>query len=233
MRHDAGGLLSEALSIRLRMTDPVNPYAPPSAELSAPPIEVPEGSLWRVVDGRLLVRNGATLPRVCIFGTQESGSNPVIAKELVSEPRWGWVFNFCFCLPVFWVIIVYRDLPLSWFIGGLAATFLPTILGKKSRITVWTSEALVRRLSTSRSWSTTVFMFGLGTSGITQRYFDRNGVGGFPILVAVALVASDLFPWLYTRRIPRLFRAEDGWCELKNIPSHVLVRLGELQKEKR
>ena len=46
----------------------IDPYAPPAADPTLPPALPDEsGSLWRMEGGRLLVRDGAVLPEICIL----------------------------------------------------------------------------------------------------------------------------------------------------------------------
>jgi hypothetical protein len=46
----------------------VNPYAPPQADVGAPPAVRNTGEGWRIENDRLLVRDGAVLPDVCVLG---------------------------------------------------------------------------------------------------------------------------------------------------------------------
>jgi hypothetical protein len=213
------------------MSDPINPYAPPSAESSGSPpwIQVPYDGLWRVKDGRLLMRNGATLPAVCIFGTQPSDDNPISAKPLPSESRWGWAFSFFFCIPALWVFLVYRDLPWTWTAALLVAIFLPRLLIKRARVTAWSSDAVVDRLVKRRAWISGSIVFGIVMLNGVENYFDRNGIGKFSLLVAILLLGVNLFSWLSTRRNPQLLRAEEGWYELRNLLPHTLARFEEIQ----
>jgi hypothetical protein len=49
------------------MSEELNPYAPPSSENAAPPPKIIFGWHWKIVQGRLLARDGAVLPNVCIL----------------------------------------------------------------------------------------------------------------------------------------------------------------------
>jgi hypothetical protein len=209
-----------------------NPYLPPSADPSSPPEEVPDNSLWRVEGGRLLVQDGAILPKVCIFGTQPANDNPISAKPHFSEFRWAWAYNFLFCLPAVWVIIVYQDLSWTWTVAFLLAIFLPGLLVKKGRITAWSSDALVKRLGTVKGVTSIVIIVSIVMLTNVKDYLDENGIGGFPVLVAALLVVIDVLMWLYTRRHPRLLRAKEGGYELKNLSPHTLIRFEEIQQER-
>ena len=91
------------------MNEEPNPYAPPAIHeephLSGSP---DSGRLWRVMDGQLEVRHLASLPNVCVAGSQEGESGayqstlmprvilancrPPTSKSCVSGPA-GWSRN--------------------------------------------------------------------------------------------------------------------------------------------
>lgn len=55
------------------MSEEFNPYLPPEVEEpSARPMGMPDGCRWRVEEGKLLVRDRASLPDVCIFGAPDA-----------------------------------------------------------------------------------------------------------------------------------------------------------------
>ena len=67
-------------------SEPTNPYAPPASVVPAHP---GAGRLWRIEGGLLLVRHGAVLPEVCVWG---GGVDlPGQRRELVLRwfPQWG------------------------------------------------------------------------------------------------------------------------------------------------
>ena len=55
-------------------SDPTNPYAPPESEAPARQEAIGAGRFWRVEGDKLLVRDGAVLPDVCI--TSGATQNP-------------------------------------------------------------------------------------------------------------------------------------------------------------
>jgi hypothetical protein len=55
------------------MSAEFNPYMPPEVEEpSVRPMGMPDGCRWRIEEGKLLVRDLASLPDVCIFGAPEA-----------------------------------------------------------------------------------------------------------------------------------------------------------------
>lgn len=214
------------------MTSALNPYSPPSSEPSSQPEEVPDNGLWRVEDGRLLMKNGAILPGVCIFGTLPTGDNRITAKPIVSEFRWAWAYNFFFSLPLLWVILVYQDLPWLWTVVLLLTIFLPGLLTKKGRVTACSSDAFVKRLGTLKGAGIIVAIVSIVMLTEVEDYFDENGINGFPVLVAVLLVVIDALMWLFTRHHPRLLRVKEGGYELTNLSAHTLARFEEIQQER-
>jgi hypothetical protein len=50
------------------MNEEPNPYAPPRVEVAVPVASAGTGHGWRIENNKLLVRDGAVLPEICILG---------------------------------------------------------------------------------------------------------------------------------------------------------------------
>lgn len=198
-----------------------NPYAPPSGEPSSPQMGVPDGSLWRVEDGRLLVRDFASLPDVCIYGSppEEPGRRRSVP---IRAPR-AWLVPILVLLTLAAVVSAPRNSALLTIFAAAAVLGIST---KRVRVIVFEGTHLFRR-----RW---------GRSGI-----------GILVIICLVSVAGDsarlpqvmrenLIPWAsfwligaaYIYRL-RAVRAGSDWYEIKGISPPAIARFAEIQQKTR
>jgi hypothetical protein len=201
------------------MSDLLNPYTPPSIEPSAPRMEVPDGSLWRVEDGRLLVRNYASLPDVCIHGSppEEPGGR----KSLVFRNRRPWVF----LLLVSIVGIASVTDPDAFRMSLLLMGALNEAAAQRVRVMVFEATGTAaRRLF---RWAFAFVAFMVLVSAVFRGGWNFDAVGEAVAFAVLYLGAYAAF-YFFGRRARRQGK---GWFELKGIAPAAIARLAEIQQQ--
>jgi hypothetical protein len=197
--------------------DSENPYASPSADPSPMRMEVPDGSLWRVEEGRLLVRDRASLPDLCIYGSppEELGKRKSI--PIHTSRLWVLLVLLTFGLALF----VERGIDL---LAIIVAGLLVANVGKRIRVMVFESSRVFVR-NWLRGGIASVALVGSAALLV-----DSLGLWDAP--------AGNLIPWLACWLVwgfpVHRFRAVpqgEGWYEIKGIAPPVIVRLAEIQRQ--
>lgn len=199
------------------MSEPVNPYAPPSTDPSAPGIEVPDGSLWRVEDGRLLVRDHASLPDVCIHGSppEEPG-----ARKSIAFRRWRPRVFLLFLVLASLLMLVdqFRFFAIMVLIASEATD-------DKTRVMVFEGRATAARYRFRRALGM------IALTAVAFFAFYRTPVGASldrRFLYFGLLVAFNAYSFFFQQRA---VRKADGWFELRRIAPSAIARLAEIQQQ--
>lgn len=206
-----------------------NPYAPPSVDPTRPSVSQDSGKLWRVLDGRLQVRNLASLPDVCVYGYP--AEEPGTRESLVLQTTPGWVWHLLW-LPAA-AFMIWSDDPMgSWSMGiFFAVIFLPGLLAKKVRIMIFRSRRASRSLSFRILAGPLLiglamymgFQSQLGWEWLPQRL--RSELPWVAVLLAVFF--WNLIP---VKGPARVAAREDGWFEVKGTAPAAIARLAEIQQ---
>jgi hypothetical protein len=208
-----------------------NPYSAPqvSALTKADPRE---GALWYVSEGVLHVRDGASLPDVCLYG--DSPGDPGERKTLTIA--WGptWVR----CLPLVAVagyLLWTSSLSpgKSGILGLLAAILLLIALGKRlikrGRLHAFRSNQATRngiRWFCVEILVATGVVIGAGflINRIAPELLANGGAGAFGGLSAILMMS------LQQRRQVRAFGYHNGWFMLGNVHPAAIARLEEIAR---
>ena len=167
------------------MKEAANPYAPPAGEPSAPSPEDWAGRLWRVEEGRLLVKDRASLPNVCIHGgaSEEGGSRCSLQIYGLSWRRRLLVLLSAGGLAAFSIAEGF-----GWGPALLIAWLLQEVLGRKIRVMVFRCPA-ERRKSTARI----IGLFGI--AGLLSWFFARSPGYLEELVVPAVILALLVAAW--------------------------------------
>lgn len=216
------------------MTEDFNPYIPPKAgEPSARPLAVPDGSLWRVDDGKLLVRNMASLPDYCIIsGPGDDPGKRHSIKIHISQP---WT-KFVWVLPLLALALggtgYLGQETRSWFLiaSGIVA-LSPRILGEKLRVMTFQSDRASRLIRSKRLLA--YFSASFLAAGIVH-LIQSNGLlpehWNMIVLVGILCCFYSLLDFMPLRVPSGALKAGDGWFEMKGVNCEMITRLTEIQK---
>jgi hypothetical protein len=215
-----------------------NPYvAPQSPGLAR--AEPREGALWYVSEGVLHVRDGASLPDVCLSGA--SPSEPGERKALVID----WCPFWARCVPavaylavLIWLVGQFgpwtttrEDYPV--FIVPLVAIGLPAVLvrgvSKRGRLHVFQSHQAKRH--ESRRWwieGPPVAIVILGGCLLLDRMFPGFiWKGGLVFLIGLP---TSIMSALEQRYKVRASEFESGWFTLVNVGPAAIARFEEIAR---
>ena len=197
-----------------------NPYAPPSTEPSSARIEVPDGSLWRVEDGRLLVRDHASLPDVCIYGSppEEPGKRRSVKIQV---PR-TWVSLILLILTFVRVVLFPDRFGMLWLLGAATLIGLTAI---QVRVMVFEgrSSLLRRRLAMGGVVLGLIAIIHIADDSILLGELLRSGIlswSGFWSLYGMGY-------WHRLRAIPK----QSAWYEIRGIAGSSIARLEKVQAQ--
>lgn len=199
------------------MNGDVNPYAPPSAEPSAPQTEVPDGSLWRVEGGRLLVRNQASLPDICILGSppEEPGKRTSVVFDCWR--LWNVLLFLTFCSLL---MVVEQQILQILIFGALLASGAG---GGNVRVMVFEGRSTALRYR----FRSAILLFVIAAvpifllEGVPSS--ASSNLGLLPVVVSFAAY------YLFIQR--KALRRDDGWFELRRIAPSAIARLAEIQQK--
>jgi hypothetical protein len=217
-----------------------NPYAAPqaSALTSADPRE---GALWYVSEGVLHVRDGASLPDVCLAGASPSEAGERKALDIAWSPAWGrHLPSVAYLAAMAWVVILFGaweeapsfDSQYRGFIAIMVAIVLLTLLArrvaKRGSLHVFQSNQATRNESRrGLIEGATVFAFVVGggalLSGMFPGFLSKGGV------VVLIGVPSTLLGILERRGRVRACQFTSGWFALANVDQAAIARLAEIQ----
>ena len=213
-----------------------NPYAAPQAPGLAK--AVPRtGALWYVSEGVLHVRDGASLPDVCLAGA--SGHEPGERETLNISwcPPWARYLPtlaiFAFLISAFIPFKEESDPPGLPVIAGAAVVMIGLIwlvwgVSKRGRFHLFRSYQ-PKRVETRRDWieRLVVLAFLLGAGFVLNRIAPGLLSGGGGGLIAGASVY--LSGSLGRLRQLRTCGFESGWFALTNVNPAAIARLEEIQ----
>jgi hypothetical protein len=206
------------------MTHEPNPYAPPEVDPAAPNVYPDSGSLWRIADGRLQVRNQASLPDVCIYGSpeREPGTRSSIVFNTTPE----------FVVGITWIALglaliaglVPRELTFPMIFIVLA----PMLFGKKVRVLAFRSGDATRSAGVRNLVS---MVISIAVDFALARYASFLP-WRIPTLAAMALVFGvvRLVRFGVGKRFGWARFLKDGWFEIPGIAPAAIVRLEEIQR---
>ena len=215
------------------MSGDLNPYAPPSSEAPEKQVAFPDGSLWRVDEGRLLVRNMASLPDFCVHGSPEdqAGSRRSIVLQWV--PRW--VIPVAILIPVA-AMIESQVIGILGIYAALALAFvLPSILGKSLRVMMFQSDE-TRIRQQRKLFSVLVLVEAI--AAVAASFIKDAGLLP-PVLrdrdfiFVFAFTGIILRLWLISSAGFRVAPREEGWFELKGVDPGMIAHLSEIQQRVR
>lgn len=197
-----------------------NPYAPPATDPSVVRMEVSDGSLWRMEDGRLLVHDHSSLPDVCIYGSSpEEPGKRRLAK--IQVPR-GWISLTLLVLTFVRVVLFPDNYGLLWLLGAATLTGLTA---RQVRIMVFEgrSALLRRRVTMGVTVLVLIGIIHIADDAIHLRKMLRSGIlswSGFWFLYGLGY-------WNRLRAIPK----QDAWYEIRGIAASGLARLEQIQAQ--
>jgi hypothetical protein len=207
----------------------VDPYVPPAVDPTRPSSAWQDsGKLWRVIDGRLQVRNMASLPDVCVYGYPEEEPGKRVSMVLQTLPNW--IGQLIWLAAV--VFMIWSDYPIEWtMILFFGAIFLPGWLAKKVRIMIFQSRRAARRLMLRGSvfpvaLVLTIFLAGSYEVQWKWEFFGLGGGADLAILLLLFLLFLNLLP---TQGPSRAKTLGDGWFEVIGTAPGAVARLEEIQ----
>ena len=213
------------------MNSETNPYAPPSVDPTPSSAASQDGGkLWRVVDGRLQVRNMASLPDVCVYGYPEGEPGTRVSVVLQTLPNWvGQLSWLAAVAMVFW-----EGLGWQWmFAIVLSALILPGLLSKKVRLMVFRSQRVARlSIFILRGILFPVAM-GVAVYGALSYEFRWEWLpSGWHAGVAVGavLLLGFLLNLIPGKGPARAVALKGGWFEVKDTAPEAVRRLEEIQQ---
>lgn len=176
-----------------------------------------DGSQWLVHEGDLYVRDGASLPDVCISGSLlwEPGERKSVSLHC----------SLLWVLPAVltFALVLLAKSPSQW-LAVLVGGHLISHVGKKIRVTVFESSRSVRKYR-FRHWIHTGISAGLALFFIGfVRHWEA--LSGNSMLMVALCFLWMCFPSHRFRAAP----FKQGWYELRGISKKAIARMEEIQR---
>lgn len=213
-----------------------NPYAAPKANGSAK-AEPRGGALWYVSDGVLHVRDGASLPDVCLSGAALGEPGERASLEISWCPAWlRYLPSLVFGALLIWALLLPKrspDPPGSLTIAAIATVTISLIwlvrgVSKRGRFHLFRSDQ-AKREGNRRDWVERLIVLALvlaGGSFLREIVPDLLPGGSTGLIVGISIFFSASLGRLRQLR-PCGF--ESGWFALANVNPAAIARLQEIE----
>ncbi|HEY1120345.1 MAG TPA: hypothetical protein VGE67_02040 [Haloferula sp.] len=213
-----------------------NPYAAPQAP-GLVKTEPREGALWYVSEGVLLVRDGASLPDICLSGAAPGDPGERDALEISWCPAWiRHLPSLVLGSVLIWGFILWEgssDLPGNSAYVAMAVVVITLIwlvrgVSKRGRFHLFRSDQ-AKREENRRDWVERLIVLALVLGGgfllkrITPGLLPGGGMG---LITGISIFLSGSLGRLRQLR-PCGF--ESGWFALTNVHPAAIARLEEIQ----
>ncbi|MEK7951948.1 hypothetical protein [Luteolibacter soli] len=228
---------------------PLNPYAPP---VSVEPLAaVDAGKLWMVHGDHLLVRDGARLPPVSLFGEDEGGeltSSHQVFVAASGASAFGLLVPLVIAIAV--IFSVANVVPRLAGLAGLLAFLVSGRLFRRftkasqliANIHCYLPIARLKARARRDRWRSGMIMaalVGVVVTGLSDSFisgnYEREHLWDDWFKTPVVLGTVGLFlaamVWLMAERWLRCVRQTGGWFYLTGVPASSLLKLSRISPE--
>ncbi|MCW1922958.1 hypothetical protein OKA05_10380 [Luteolibacter arcticus] len=231
----------------------LNPYAPPVAAETLAPAD--PGRLWMVQGGHLLVRDGARLPPVSLFGGD--GGELISSQQVFAAASGASVLATAVPLTVALLVMVFVGIQsdrIAWLEGAVVFFIMSRLLRSytansraMANVQCHVSLAAVKASARRDRWRGRMMLGAMIAGGILlvtigqiDRVFSLFGVDDdvhgevmvLSFMTSVAVFAALCFfgslIWSATERGLRCVRHTDGWFYLAGVPAASLMKLAAM-----
>lgn len=222
------------------MKEAHDPYAPP--ETDPDPGQVASGSLWKILDGSLWVRDGVMLPEICLYGSSPGG----LKRELIKvqwAPRSATVLGFILGAVGACTLIGYSWLTRPGLTGMMQATLVAVLATAAIQAVAFRRNWKGQRIAIGRSKGRRVLLrlalvvlafYGLSTVlwPVLDRFLDWIAAGQE---MKIGIGNALMFFWIVSLhavivlQLVRAVEIRDGWHRLAGVHPKALSELQRLQ----
>ncbi len=220
----------------------MNPYQTPASPAAETTPLKESGQLWQVSDFSLWVRDGASLPDVCLYGSAVESTTRGVLKLVMLGPVGRFIkpiLGLALIVVLGWLTV--QGVRSLFLFGSIVAAVIsvhlltPRILGTRA----FQGGKLSIHISTGNRGRSTHLIHGVVRSAMM--FLPVFASGSFRWLrVEESMEMGAFFTWMFAvfwvddlveRLIfPTPCEARSGWFKLKNIHPSALVRLEEIQQ---